>query len=579
MITNVRITKFKRFDEVEIELGRVSLFIGPNNLGKTTALQALSLWDVGLRRWNEKRKGGKGPQKRPGVTINRKDLTSLPVPAANLLWKDQHVREVQKKEKKQLTKNIRIDIIVSGVTNGKKWECGLEFDYANEESFYCRPLRLSEDKNAARMPIPEEAAQIGFAYLPPMSGLASNETLLQPGAINVRIGEGRTSEVLRNILYGIFTNTGAGSWSRLCEDMESLFGMQLEPPEYISERGEITMTYKEKGVRLDLSCSGRGAQQTMLLLAYLYDNPPGTVLLLDEPDAHLEILRQGQIYEILTRTAEGRGSQIVAASHSEKLLNEAAQRDVVIAFLGKPHRIDDRGSQVLKSLRDIGFEQYYQAEQKGWVLYLEGSTDMAILQTFARRLGHKAIDYLQQPFVHYVGTNIPKNAREHFYGLCEAKQDLVGIAIFDRIDKPLESGKPLVELMWSQREIENYLSQKETLLSFAESEVEKESPGPLFEPAERQRRTKAMEESIEEVTKAIEIVKRPRPFSMAEIKASEFLTPLFESFYNKLMLPNLMQKSNFHVLAEYVPEELIDNEITEKLDAIVGVAEKAVPRT
>jgi hypothetical protein len=24
------------------------------------------------------------------------------------------------------------------------WKCGLEFDHANEESFYCRPLRLEE---------------------------------------------------------------------------------------------------------------------------------------------------------------------------------------------------------------------------------------------------------------------------------------------------------------------------------------------------------------------------------------------------------------------------------------------------
>lgn len=92
----------------------------------------------------------------------------------------------------------------------------------------------------------------------------------------------------------------------------------------------------------------RTQQQTLLLLAYMYANP-GAVLLLDEPDAHLEILRQRQIYQVLTQTAAETNSQIIAASHSEVLLNEAADRDIVIAFVGKPHRIDDRGSQVLKS--------------------------------------------------------------------------------------------------------------------------------------------------------------------------------------------------------------------------------------
>src|SRR2546428_9702982 len=125
---------------------------------------------------------------------------------------------------------------------------------------------------------------------------------------------------------------------------------------------------------------------------------PGGVLLLDEPDAHLEILRQRQIYQLLTETAARTGSQILAASHSEVVLNEAADRDVVIAFVGKPHRIDNRNSQVLKALRDIGFDHYYLAEEKGWVLYLENSTDLAILQSFAKTLAHKAKDYLDRPF-------------------------------------------------------------------------------------------------------------------------------------------------------------------------------------
>ena len=136
--------------------------------------------------------------------------------------------------------------------------------------------------------------------------------------------------------------------------IKTLFGVTLQPPQYIKERGEITMAYKEpNGIQLDLSSSGRGLQQTLLLLAHLYANP-WTILLLDEPDAHLEVLRQRQTYRVITDIAEKKGSQIIAASHSEVVLNEAADRDIVIAFVGKPHRIDDRGSQVLKSLKEMG---------------------------------------------------------------------------------------------------------------------------------------------------------------------------------------------------------------------------------
>ena len=99
------------------------------------------------------------------------------------------------------------------------------------------------------------------------------------------------------------------------------------------------MEYRERGITFDLSASGRGLQQTLLILAYMHVNP-GAVILLDEPDAHLEVLRQRQIYGLINEVASESGTQIVAASHSEALLNEAAGKDLVIAFVGKPHRID-----------------------------------------------------------------------------------------------------------------------------------------------------------------------------------------------------------------------------------------------
>ena len=155
-------------------------------------------------------------------------------------------------------------------------------------------------------------------------------------------------------------------------------------------------------------------------MAYLYAQQ-NTVLLIDEPDAHLEILRQRQIYQLLTEITQSQGSQIISASHSEIVLNEAAERDIVIAFVGDPHRVGDRGSQALKSLRELGYEQYYQVEQVGWVLYLEGSTDLAILKTFAQKLGHRSAELLERPFVHYVGNN-PAAARNHFFGFGRQKQ-------------------------------------------------------------------------------------------------------------------------------------------------------------
>lgn len=589
MLTKLTIRNFKRFDEVEIELGNPVVFIGPNNSGKTSAMQALALWDIGLKRWREKRSGKTAPENRPGVTINRRDLLAIPVPTAELLWRELHTRDARRDDAgRQRTSNVRIELIVEGVSKGEAWTCGLEFDYANPESFYCRPLRLFEGE---RMPVPEAAASTRVAFLPPMSGLAATETRLDQGAVNVRVGEGRTAEVLRNLCYRIQSGD-PDLWKELVERMRDLFGSELEEPRYVEERGEIVMGYREPGMdldpssigrelqskrkrpraskSLDLSSSGRGLQQTLLILAYMSANP-GAAILLDEPDAHLEILRQRQIYRLIADSARERDSQIIAASHSEVLLNEAADRDMVIAFVGSPHRIGgaDRGSQVLKALREIGFEQYYQAEQTGWVLYLEGSTDLAILQAFAECLGHEeAVRALERPFVHYVGDQFTK-AERHYYGLKEASPDLKGVALFDRLEGASPEGGPLEFLMWRKREIENYLCAPATLEAYARGS----GPEDLFARS----RIDAMREAIAEIEEAMKTLGKGSPWDDDAKASDDFLAPLFSAYYKKLGLPNLMAKKRFYELASCVPEEEIAPEVREKLDAIVGVAESARP--
>jgi energy-coupling factor transporter ATP-binding protein EcfA2 len=565
----MRLKNFKLFQDVTIELGDRVVLIGPNNSGKTTALQALALWDIGVRRWLEKRGAGAVPRKRPGVTINRRDLITIPVPSANLLWRDLHVRSVQRTNGKQHTENVFIEIEVEGITEGRQWVCGLEFYYANEESFYCRPVQGTE---GGLSQVPDIVNHVRVAYLPPMSGLSASETRLDSGAMNVRLGEGRTAEVLRNLCYQVLqTDDGTKRWKEIVDRINNLFGVNLNEPLYVAERGEITMSYRDRnGTELDVSSSGRGMQQTLLLLAHMSANQ-GSVLLLDEPDAHLEVLRQRQIYEELHRTASDTQSQIIAASHSEAILNEAANRDVVIAFVGIPHRIDDRGSQVRKALSEIGFDQYYQAEATGWVLYLEGSTDLAVIRAFADRLNHPVKKHLDRVFVHYV-ANQPSQAENHFRALREAKPDLIGIAVYDRLERLLQQTEELQHLMWRAREIENYMCTKKTLLSFVEY-LATDREGTLFGSAWNT----LMEQTIDEIETALRALNKPDPWG-DEIKATDdFLDPLFTKFYGSLGIENLTRKSSYYQLALFVAADDIDIDIQHKLDAIHSVAERANP--
>ena len=565
MLRRLRVRNFKRFEELDIELGDPVVFVGPNNSGKTTAMQALALWDCGLRMWSGKYADRNVPARRPGVTVGRRDIVSVPVPTARLLWRDQNVRRVSRESGRQVTSNVLVDVLVDGVSaDGAEWRCGMEFDYANPESVYCRSMRIGGSASE-RMPVPAEVLRTPTAFLGPMSGLAANEPRLDPGAVDVRIGEGRTADVLRNICYALW-ESDRDRWAGVVKRLRSLFGVSLDDPVYLPQRGEVTMSYKERGRTLDLSAAGRGMQQTLLLLAYLGARP-GAILLLDEPDAHLEILRQRDAYRSLTRAARDTGGQVIVATHSEVLLNEAARNDTVVAFVGRPHRMGSSSAQVRKALALIGWDQYHQAEQTGWVLYTEDSTDLDILRAFARRLHHgPALEALARPFTKAVADQ-PAKAREHFHGLREAFPALRGVALFDRLDQHPANGG-VTFLMWRKREIENYLCSRETLETFARESAASHSPGPIFGPACEQ----AMRKAVARTESALQDLGKPSPWG-GDLKVSDdFLVPLFKSYFARLGLYNTMPKRELHRLVEYIPDGEIDDEVRQKLDVIGAVA-------
>lgn len=570
MITRFTIRNFKRLQHATLDLGSAAVFIGPNNSGKTTALQALALWDIGWRRWAEKRDRSAASD-RPGVTINRRDLFAIPVPSAKLLWADLHTQDSSRKGGEAKTEKVYISLTAEGDHAGAPWRCALDFYYANEESFYCR-LR---DGDGGK--VPEGARQHAVVFLPPMSGLAEREYRKEQGEISVLIGEGQTAQVLRNLCWQLHSRSDQSAWRTLRDRIEAMFSIRLNPPIYIKERSELSQTYLERnGVELDLSSAGRGCQQVMLLLSFLLANP-GSVLLLDEPDAHLEILRQRDVYNLITEIAAGNGSQIVAASHSEVVLQEAAERDVVMAFVGQPHRIDTRSrqSQVKKALESIRMADYYLAEQTGWMLYLEGSTDLAILRSLALRLAHPAATLLSAAVpVVYLGSNKPQEARDHFHGLREAKPDLVGFALFDRLDRELQTGSALTERMWSRREIENYLVTPDSLAAFVVADLRQDD---LLDLGERERRVECLTICIDELVTALKVARRPDPWGPDIKVTDEFLDPLFENYFQRLGTPQQIYKRDYHGLADVLPLHQIDAEVNRQLDALVAAASLAKP--
>jgi hypothetical protein len=166
---------------------------------------------------------------------------------------------------------------------------------------------------------------------------------------------------------------------------------------------------------------------------------------------------------------------------------------------------------------------------------------------------------------------------KHFHGLREAVGQLKGIAIFDQLERPLPDNLGATGLSWRKREIENYFCSPRTLEAYAAQSGANAAAGPLFSEAEAQRRLAAMQESIAELETALKTLGKGSAWDAGTKVSDDFLTPLFQNYFKKLGIPNLMAKRNFYELAFLVPLDEIDKEIHEKLDAIVKVAEAAQP--
>ncbi|MCD6311695.1 MAG: AAA family ATPase [Elusimicrobia bacterium] len=561
MITKIIIENFKKLGKTGIDLSSSVVFVGPNNSGKTSALQAITLWGIGLRKWAEAKKTSTA-KKRPGVAINRKDLLTIPIPSAKQLWKDLGVREVKKINGKQDTKNINITIKMEGFSKGFKWRLGFEFVFANPESFYCKVLN-PEDKNLQQHIEVALSERIGL--LPPMSGLTSEEDKVEMGTINSRIGEGKTADVLRNLCWCVSTGEQQ-KWEKLTAIIKQLFAIGLKKPAFDKSTGKIAMTYIENGKEFDLSNGGRGFHQILLLFSYIYSHE-NTVLLIDEPDAHLEVLRQKEVFDILTNEVKKENSQVIIATHSVAVLNEAAEKSDIVAFIGKPHIVNKK-AQLAKSLTTIGFDQYLLAEQEGWVLYLEGSTDLAILKSFAKVLNHPVLPYLEKPFVKYI-TNLPNEARDHFYGLREGFKNLKGISLFDKIACKLQQND-LAEMMWARKEIENYLPIPEVIERYVSQPAED-----LFS----QHDSGLMQKIIKDEIPPAALKSKTHSWWISTKMSDEFLDKVFERYFKERNMPNLLRKRDYDILASFAHSDELDQEITEKLDGIYRVAKSVVKRT
>lgn len=333
MIEQVRLYYFKRFREEIFEISDNIILAGSNNTGKSTLLQALAVWNVALRKWIAERgpESGSKARKRTGIAITRKDFTAIPLREMNLLWTNRSTalyKEELKEGKKLGTPRI-LEIEVKGKHSKDNWSLSFEFTYRYPDLIHIRP-----SKDTPIEPILDLVRNLQVVHVPPFSGIGAEETIYVKEYQDLLIGQGKPGDIIRNLLMEIHRDKKS-EWEKLCKNIEEIFGYQILPPVY-EGRPFIICEYhhnkqSQRGLpKLDISCAGSGFLQVLMLFGFFYGRP-ASILLLDEPDAHLHVILQKQVYDRLREIARHRGCQLLIATHSEVLVDSTSP-DQILSF-------------------------------------------------------------------------------------------------------------------------------------------------------------------------------------------------------------------------------------------------------
>ncbi|MES2226538.1 MAG: AAA family ATPase [Pseudomonadota bacterium] len=462
MIRKVTLKNFKRFDDVTFVLPGHLVLAGPNNTGKTTLLQAIAAWSLGLLEWKKLAQPRKVNVAYAWADIERLAFSAAALRSFDLLWRNRAT-------------NAPLEIGLQ--FDGRPDMLTLEFKFQAAGLVNVRPKAAVDADSLA------EIAELETVFIPAIGGLVREESVLADRvAIQARLAQARAGEVLRNLV--VLVHARQPEWVTLNATLTRMFGFELVAP----VRGaEITCEYRRSGTQgpsFDLASAGSGMLQVLLVLSLLLTHDH-CVLLIDEPDAHLHLILQRAIYGELRSVAAARGSQLIIATHSEQVIDAVDPRELCLMY-GKPRLVADTDEKaaLVQSLGALTHGDLLAANGARGVLYVEDYTDADMLRAFARALGDEVgFRLLDAELVcKRAKAEAPEGLgawkpADHWQMLKLVSDALPALELLDG-DSPNKApervsgtSEQLQRLRWQRCEIENYLLHAAPMRRFLEQEL------------------------------------------------------------------------------------------------------------
>ncbi len=331
-IEKFSIKNFKSFEDVEFSLNpEVNIFTGINNSGKTTILEAISLWHECFTKLIREAGRGSGNYNKGQYVLGNTQVKYFPFAQVNSVrcpnFEDLFFQR-NKKHKIELvafvkhedeTVEVGFSIGESGLNYVIEHISHRNYNYAKFNQFFNQ--------------LPDA---IGLASASPVATIRQIEDFTTDPKIAEFLLNRESVSVLRNRLYRLYRHPNTTLFQSFQGDLSYiLFGamgqnFKIFTKSDIQRDTRIVFNYTQNGndVPKDIALLGSGSLQIIEILLNLYPSgqqqPDMRLVLLDEPDSHIHRDIQRRLMETVQKFSVN--SQIFISTHNEAFIRNADLR-------------------------------------------------------------------------------------------------------------------------------------------------------------------------------------------------------------------------------------------------------------
>jgi ABC-type multidrug transport system ATPase subunit len=361
MFTSVKFRNFKSLKDFTVRLSPINVLVGPNNAGKSTILDAFRAM-AAAHRFASRRV-------QSPLTINRTTVVGYEIPMTNFPISLANIHsDYQTDQETSATFTLE---------NGNKLQLSF-YDNAR-----CIMTILESKQRTTSTAQFRKHFPTSIYSFPTLGPLEEEELLLTDEYVRQWQDTRRAHRMFRNIWYrrpekfakfeGLVENTWAG--------------MTISKPELdMRYPPTLSMFCKEGRVDREVVWAGFGFQVWLQILTHLTGAAEDNVLVVDEPEIYLHPDLQRRLFQLLKAS----NKQVILATHSAEIINEADHDDVVVVNRTKKTaaRVSDADG-LQEALNSIGSAQNIHLARltKGKkLLFLEGD-DYRLLRRYASQFG------------------------------------------------------------------------------------------------------------------------------------------------------------------------------------------------